>query len=254
MAIASFFVFTFLWTWGLWGISTTINPSAPGLSGALFLASAYGPGLAAFVVVFAFGGAMGLRRWLATCLCVRVGWRWYSLAALVPPLIMVMGLAIHAALGGAILPSAYDGRILIAVAQFPIIAIFGGPLGEEFGWRGFALPALSARMGWRRASLIIGALWGLWHVPLFLIAGTAQADLPIALFLASTVGLSVVMARLSVIARYSVLPAILLHSVINWCSMVVPVMPQGGDTRAYSLIAGIAILVALVALLKPGPK
>jgi len=60
--------------------------------------------------------------------------------------------------------------------------------------------------------------------------------------------------QVSVITSFGVLPAILLHSVINWWSMAVPIMPAGGDARAYSLIAVFPILVALVALLMPGPK
>jgi uncharacterized protein len=249
-----FFAITFAWTWALWGIAASIRAQAPGWSSVLVLASAFGPGLAAVFVTLVFEGVIGLRQWLRRCLVLRVNWRWYALAALIPPLIMLAALAIQAALGGAIPAFPYADRVLVAVAQFPLILVFGGPLGEEFGWRGYALPALSARMGWRWASVFIGAAWAVWHVPLFFIAGTAQAGLPMALFVASTIGLSVVMARLAVNTGFSVVPAILLHSVINWCSMVVPIMPQGGDTQAYSLVAGIAILVALGTLLKPGPK
>lgn len=81
-------------------------------------------------------------------------------------------------------------------------------------------------------------------------ADTVQADMPIGLFLISTVGLSVVMARLGVHAGFSVLPALLLHSAINWWSMIVPI---NADGQAYALVAGIATLVSLAALLKPGP-
>lgn len=220
---------------------------------ALFLAGAFGPGVAAVAVLLIHEGVAGLRRWLRQCLRWRVGWRWYALAFVLPPLIMLAALAVNAALGGALPGWPTSGHLLMAIAQFPLILFFGGPLGEEFGWRGYALPALSARMGWRRASLIVGAAWAIWHGPLLLMPGSAQANLPIAFFLSSTIGLSVVMARLSVNNGFSVLPAFLLHSVINWCSIVVPIMPIGGDSRAYSLVAGITILVALVALVKAGP-
>lgn len=253
-AILAFFAFTFAWTWSLWGISALLKAQAETISTVLFLASAFGPGFAAVAVMLIFEGGAGLRRWLRQCLRWRVGWRWYALAFFVPPVIMLAALAFHAALGGVISTCPIGDHVLTAIAKFPLIMIFGGPLGEEFGWRGYALPALSARMGWRRASLIIGAAWALWHLPLLFMAGTPQADLPIALFVASTVGLSVVMARLSVDTGFSVLPAILLHSVINWWSMAVPIMPKGGDTQAYSLVAGIAIVVALVAFVRAGPK
>lgn len=225
-----FFALTFGWTWGLWWISSAIKPDAPMLSGAMFLATAFGPGLAAAATTWAFEGLGGLRIWFGRCLRWRVGWRWYALAAVMPPIIMLLALGIHAPLGGTIASFPKMPHLLIALAQFPLVLIFGGPRGEEFGWRGYALPALADRMGWRWASVVVGATWVLWH------------------------GLSVAMARLSVDVGYSVPPAILLHSVINWCSMLVPIMPEGGDAQAYSLVAAIAILVGLVALKKPGPE
>jgi uncharacterized protein len=253
-AIFTFFTLTFGWTWGLWAISSLIQSQAPGLRTGLFLASAFGPSFAAVAVIVVFDGIVGLRRWLGQCFRWRVGGRWYAVALLTPPLIMLAALGIYAALGGAILTSPVAGHIVMAIAQFPMIMLLGGPLGEEFGWRGFALPALTAKMGWRVASLVIGVVWGAWHVPLFFMAGTAQADLPMALFLASTVALSVVFARLSVNTRFSVIPAILLHSAINWWSMVLPVMPRDGNAQAYSLVMVIVIAIALAAFLMPGPK
>jgi uncharacterized protein len=198
-----------------------------------------------------FTGGGGLRRWLAQCLRWRVGWRWYALAFIAPPLILLAALGVHLALGGAIPASPYADRVLIAIAQFVVIAILGGPMGEEFGWRGYALPALTARIGWRGAGVLIGIAWALWHLPLLFMADTAQANLPIALFLISTVGLSVVMARLGVHTGFSVMPALLLHSVINWWSMIVPIEADG---QAYALVAVIATLVSLIACLAPGPK
>ncbi|MFZ4602083.1 MAG: type II CAAX prenyl endopeptidase Rce1 family protein [Caulobacterales bacterium] len=250
-ALLAFFAFTFMWTWGLWGLVGLIRPQAPGLSGALYLLGAFGPGIAAFAVVLAFEGAAGLRRWLGQCLRWRVGWRWYALVIVAPTLILWAALEIHAALDGTIPVSPYAGRLPAAIAEFALIAVFGGPLGEEFGWRGYALPALSARFGWRGAGLLIGVAWGLWHLPLLFMANTAQADLPVALFLISTVGLSVVFARLGVQTGFSVVPALLLHTVINWWSMIVPIAADG---RAYALVAGIATLVSLIACLAPGPK
>lgn len=249
-AIVTFFLFTFVWTWGLWGIVTLIREQVPGLGNAVYLAGAFGPSVAAIFVTMMFTGGTGLRRWLSQCLRWRVALRWYVLAFFAPPLILLAALGMHLALGGAVPASPYADRVLIAVAQFVVIAILGGPLGEEFGWRGYALPALTARIGWRGAGVLIGIAWALWHLPLLFMAETVQADMPIGLFLISTVGLSVVMARLGVHTRFSVLPALLLHSVINWWSMIVPI---NADEQAYALVAGIATLVSLAALLKPGP-
>jgi uncharacterized protein len=253
-ALLTFFALTFAWTWGLWAILTLSKQGATGWGGALFLASAFGPSIAAFVSVIVFEGKAGFGRWLRRCLRWRLGWRWYGLALLTPPLLMIVALGIHVVLGGAIPASTVQGHVLIVLAKFALVTIFGGPLGEEFGWRGYALPALSARMGWRRAAVLIGVVWGLWHLPLFWMPGTAQAELPMGLFLASNVALSVVFARLSVNTGYSVLPAILLHGSINWSSMVLPVLPKGGATQPYTIVMNLLILVAFALVLIPGPE
>lgn len=253
LPLLAFFALTFGWTWGLWAAVTLIGPSAPRLSGALFLASAFGPGVAAFVTVLAFEGKTGFAHWLRRCLRWRLGGGWYALALIAAPLAIASALGLHAVLGGTISPMPVQGPVLIIIAQFAVITVLGGPLGEEFGWRGYALPALAELWGWRWAAVLIGLVWGLWHLPLFWMPGTAQAELPMGLFLASNVALSVVFARLSVNTRFSVLPAILLHGAINWSAMVLPVMPAGGDARPYTIVIGLVMLLAAAVMLKPGP-
>ncbi len=246
-AIVAFFGATFAWSWSLWWLASRLQTQQSGLSGVLFVTAAFGPGLSALVVTFAFEGRAGVLTWVHRCLRWRIGWWWYALAFAAPPVLMLSALAIHAALGADIPPSAIAGHIPIAIAQFALVAVIGGPLGEEFGWRGYALPALSAKMGWRLASVIIGVIWSAWHLPLFFMSGTAQGHLPIIPFLLSTVSLSVIFASISVGTRFSVMPALLLHTTINWWSLATPVMPVGSDVRAYWLVVGLTVVVAAVA-------
>ncbi len=253
LPLLAFFALTFGWTWGLWAVVTLIGPSAPRLSGALLLASAVGPGVAAFVTVLAFEGKAGFAHWLRRCLRWRLGWGWYALALFAAPLAMGTALGLHAVLGGTIPQMPVQGPILIIIAQFAVITVLGGPLREEFGWRGYALPALTTLLGWRWAAVMIGVVWGLWHLPLFWMPGTAQAELPMGLFLASTVALSVIFARLSVNTQFSVLPAILLHGAINWSALVLPVMPTGSDARSYTIVIGLVMLLTAAVMLKLGP-
>ena len=179
--------------------------------------------------------------------------RAYALALLAPPLVILAALGIHARLGGALPPSSLQGNYLTAILVFVQITLLGGPLGEEFGWRGYALPAISKPIGWRWAAIVVGCIWAVWHLPLFYMAGMAQANLPMGLFMASNIALSVVFARLSVNTGFSVLPAILLHGTINWSAIVLPVMPVNGDTRAYSISIGLLIVMAVTVILKTGP-
>jgi len=171
-AILAFFAFAFAWSWGLGFATAQARAYSEALGTVLLIAAGLGPSIAGFAVVALFSTGAGWRAWLVRCLKWRIGWRWYALAFLAPPAVMLCALALHAALGGTIpaLPAA--GQLPLVVANFGLVLLTGGPLGEEFGWRGYAMPALTARLHWRAASLIVGAVWGLWHLPLFFMAGT----------------------------------------------------------------------------------
>jgi uncharacterized protein len=252
-ALATFLALTFGWTWGLWAI-LALWPDAPSpLATPLMLASAFGPSLAGLVTVAVFDGGPGVRRWLKRCMVWRLGSGWYVIATLAPLIAMAVALGLHAAIGGVVPASPATGPLWISFLIVAQILVLGGPLGEEFGWRGYALPALSQHLGWRWASLALGVVWAVWHLPLFWMPGMAQAALPPAPFLAGTVALSVIFARLAVNTGFSVLPAILLHGAINAGSWAIPVTPQGGDLQPYLLVNGILLLTALGCLIKPGP-
>jgi membrane protease YdiL (CAAX protease family) len=115
--------------------------------------SAFGPLLAALVVA-------GRRRQLAQ---VFGRWRsnpaWILLALAGAPVIHALSTALFVAIGGRPTQWFYppDTQALVA-------ALIVFPLGEEFGWRGFAHPRLVARFGTVRGCLILGALWGVWHL------------------------------------------------------------------------------------------
>ena len=252
-ALATFLALTFGWTWGLWAI-LALRGWPSGVETTLMLASAFGPSLAGLVTVEVFDGGFGVKQWFRRCFAWRVGWVWYVIAALVPLIAMALTLGLHAALGGIVPASPAYEHLWISVLIVAQILVLGGPMGEEFGWRGYALPALSQRLGWRWASLVIGVVWAVWHLPLFWMPGTAQAALPMLPFVAGTVALSVVFARLAVNTRFSVLPAILLHGAINAGSWAIPVTPQGGSQQPYYLVTGMLIAIAIAVFLKPGPQ
>jgi membrane protease YdiL (CAAX protease family) len=126
----------------------------------------------------------GLKRW-------RVGLWWYAAACLLLPVLTVIGIGVRGMLG--VDPAVPDGSELAAmladigwiglVLTFPLqllLQCFGSPLLEEPGWRGFALPQVRKRMPAAWAALLVGAIWGLWHVPLFL---ALDANLPVSLAL-----------------------------------------------------------------------
>lgn len=249
-AIVSFFVLAFAWSWGIGFAASQIKTQSVALSEGLLMLSGFGPSVAALVVVVRVSGGAGLRQWLARCLKPRVGWRWFVLAFLAPLAVMVCALAMHAATGGTVETPPAARHIPLAIVNFALVLLIGGPLGEEFGWRGYAMPALAARMSWRAASLIIGVVWGLWHLPLFFMAGTAQSQMSIPVFLLNILAGSVLFGWLWQRTQGSVLPALVLHTSLNaWAGMLI-IVPTAATARPYLLVTGLLMVIALVLLFR----
>ena len=90
-----------------------------------------------------------------------------------------------------------------------------GPLGEELGWRGFALPRMLRRWNPATASVILGLIWGVWHLPAFYVSTLSQSQLSLPIFLLGATSLSVVTCWLFLKSKGSVLIAILAHLMAN---------------------------------------
>ena len=89
---------------------------------------------------------------------LRTNPKWFDISLLAPPAIHLVATAIYAACGGH--PSRWF-HPPDAPEQLAALVVF--PLGEEFGWRGFAYPRLTKRFGLTTGALIVGVVWGLWH-------------------------------------------------------------------------------------------
>ena len=122
----------------------------------LMFAGSSGPSMAAVLVAANVGGRAGLRIWLGRCLRWRIGWGWTALAMGLPAALTIIAAGLHVALGGSMPLSPAAGHALMTVANFFLILALGGPLGEEFGRRGYAQPSLQEGLDWRGASLGLG--------------------------------------------------------------------------------------------------
>lgn len=250
-AIVAFFVLAFVWSWGIGSAAAQVKLQSVALGTALIVLSGFGPSVSAFAVVAHFSGDAGLRHWLARSLNRRVGWRWFALAFLAPPALMLCALAIHSGLGGTVeAPPALD-NIPMVIANFGLVLLIGGPLGEEFGWRGYAMPALMARMNWRPASLVIGAVWGLWHLPLFFMADTAQSQMAIPIFMLNILAGSVLFGWLFVRTGGSILPAVILHMSLNTWAGILIIVPTATTGQPFAIVTGLLVLTAISLLLTP---
>jgi uncharacterized protein len=111
-------------------------------------------------------------------------------------------------------------KLGIEFLAFVVVGFVSGPLLEEPGWRGFALPHLQAQMGALRGTLVLGALWAGWHLPQYLVPEWANQNgglnpTPVATFLLMVVAISPVMTWLFNRTRGSLFLVMLAHSSIN---------------------------------------
>lgn len=201
----------------------------PWLLGKVGLAHASGMNplgvLVAALIIAALGdGWPGVRNQLAQLVRWRVGWRWLVAALGIPVAILAAACAINIAFGAASPTAAQWAQWPDMVDKFIFAFLFVG-LGEEPGWRGFALPALYRRRSPLAAALLLGAIWALWHAPLL---GTEFAWSIVPCFVLSVFAGSVVLAFVFNGSRRSVLLSMLMHATVN----------AAGAGYAFRLFAG----------------
>jgi membrane protease YdiL (CAAX protease family) len=222
-----YFVLAFAFTWALWVPAALeaqgLIPPLPVPAG--FLA-VFGPMVAAIVVTAQEDGRAGLRSLLGRVVRWRVAPIWYAVAILGPPALTLGAIGLHVILGG---PPPSPG---LMIGAFPTLVIYVAymtltvALGEEVGWRGYALPALQARYSALVASLILGVLWALWHLPVFFNPDTLYSNLPFFLWLVYAVPVAVLITWVFNSAGGSVLMAILAHAALNASSELWKTIPE----------------------------
>lgn len=244
LAIFVFIALAFSWAWGVGLVATRFETVLPGFHVALMIVAGFGPSLAGLATVAIFSKRLHFRAWGGRCLNWRVSWRWFLFAFLAPPVVMVGALALNLALGGMLPLFPAAGNIPLAAVNFGLVLLVGGPLGEEFGWRGYLMPALAARLNWCLASLVIGMVWGCWHLPLFFLAGTAQAQMPLPVFMLNIMAGSVLFGWLYVRTQGSVLPALVLHTSLNAWAGILGIVPTAAGSLPYLLVTGLLVILA----------
>lgn len=218
-----FVVFAYAFSWSCWSPIIHVVKAdlfaSPGWAIGLLFLGGYGPSLSALLVSVLSGGWASVKTLLKKLFYWRVGFSWYALLFLVWPVIFALGLCLYVNLGGALGMTNYG--LLPWIPAVYLVSIFLGPLAEELGWRGFAMPILYEKYGFAGSSIILGVIWALWHAPLFWAAtGTAVSGfdvgiLNVSLFVVWVIGASVIHTWLFKNVKGSVLIAVLLHLSTN---------------------------------------
>lgn len=256
----SFFLLAFGLSWLAWapyilgGTGLGVLPfSVPGGQLLGVLPGAFlGPLTAAFVVTSLVDGRAGLRHWGARLVRFKVGWRWYAGVLLGVPAVLIGTTMLLPASWGNV---ADPGLSLLALyLPMLVLQFFTTAIAEEPGWRDFALPRLQARFGAIRGTVLLGTLWGCWHLPLFFsqwggwphVSPLAPVE-----FVAACIPLSLVMTWVFNRTGQSLPIVMMLHAGINttyssvW-SQIFPTLDLNRDPLHVQLIATTVVAVVLI--------
>jgi len=205
-SLAPFLLIAFGLAWGILALYIFVPEPMTAMFGQLtgnhplFFLAVYSPAIAAFILVLQKGGSSGLRRFLGRALLWRCSWPWYVFLLIGVPMIFIAGSAMRGNLFTE--PFPFDSFHALVLGLF--LSAIKGPV-EEFGWRGLALPLLQRKFAPIWAGLILGAIWGLWHTPAFLLSGTQQSEWSFGAFFAGCLAISVIATALFNRSRGSIL-------------------------------------------------
>jgi membrane protease YdiL (CAAX protease family) len=203
-------------------------------------------------------GKAGVISLLKRYLLWRVGWRWYLAAFFLLPTLIVGGVYIYAALTG--VPPDYSSvmayKIFGASANLPLLIMpwflydFVSN-GEEIGWRGYVLPRLQAKHTALAASLILGVIWGFWHLPKFL---SHWNTVSFAWFMVHTIAGAILYTWMYNGTRGSLLLVTLFHASSNTAGLFVPMANtvSGENMSTYIVYVLLEVLTALIVVAVTG--
>jgi membrane protease YdiL (CAAX protease family) len=204
-----------------------------------------GPAIASVALTFVVEGKAGFREMTSRFLKVRIGVHWYAIALLTAPVLMPAALFGLSIISPAFLPSVF-------AADFEVSLVFAGiaygivtGFFEELGWTGFAIPRLRAKYSNLSTGVIVGAVWGVWHFPLFLSKDPAGV-VPLAVLLLIRLFTHLPAFRVLMVWVYdrtgSLSLAMLMHAGLTASSLVI--QPQ--STAGIHIITANLVVAALL--------
>ena len=246
-----FYVLTYAISWSLWAPLVILRDSIPGSVGfILLMLGSLVPSTLGLVFVGLLSGRPGVRRVLRRLVHGRIGLRWY-LAALALALLVPLAVGVSILMGGdtPVVDRTFFGILfLFAFMIFP-----GSALGEELGWRGFVLPRMQARHSALKASLLVGILWGPWHLPVWLTGSGNPISLYVP-FVIAVVASSVFYTWLYNNTGGSLLIVVLYHAASN-LPITLLITPLGSQmAQPFLIYVALVVVAAVAVVIASGPE
>jgi len=251
-----FFGVTFAITWGFWLTAVALGVRFDSVAGlVLLLLGLAGPGATGIVFVYLVYDERGRTDfWNRVKQARRISGRWLLVILLLAPTVAIAAGSVEILLGGT---SATLGDWLYEVdtnpvAFLPTLAFATlAPLLEELGWRGYALDRLQLERSALISSVILGAIWAVWHLPLFFIEGSYQHDmvgfgtLEFWMFMVGIIPVSVAITWVYNNTARSILVAILMH---GWTNFTLQSIELTGRSEVFHITIWFVVAALITAI------
>lgn len=241
-----FLLVTFTWTWLFWlpSVLSPTGPSTPMLF-VLFIIGGYGPIVGAFLLTFINERKSGVKVLWKRFWNVKINKKWLLVTFLLIPCLYILSSALAICFQG-------DPPTLDWLSQpwvmvgYIITAFFAGGFPEEFGWRGYLLDRFQGRVNLLFSSLIIGIIWGLWHLPVWLMPDETHTMgiFNYLLFIFDVTFSSILFTWLYKNTNGSIFIAVMFHTMINFTSFLIVLSRLGEEIYLIlKCISGILVIV-----------
>ncbi len=261
-AITLYFILAFIISWT--GVSLIAGLERLFASGPadnqmalLFLAMCAGPSISGLLLTYICDGRQGLRDLKGRLLKWKVKSRWYAAAFLTAPVLVMFTLSLLSIFKPAFLPAIFSSGNKLSLIVSGISGGLAAGICEELGWTGFVVPRMRKRYGIITTGVIVGLLWGLWHLPLFL-SGDPSGEVPSTLYLVIILFSQLPAYRVLMVWLYnktsSLFLAILMHSSLTFCALSLQSVSQSGvDFVIYDLAFALVIWVLALFVIRKTP-
>jgi len=257
-----YYVLTFALSWGAILVAVgphgfPVNPARLGkMLPVLILSMLLGPGVASVLLTGVVGGRAEYRNLLSRMLRWRVGIEWYATAILVPPLLLM---AVPLALSiwdPEFVPRVFNDVDKRSLLQLGLAAGLSVGVFEELGWTGFAIPRLRLRLGVLGTGVLVGFLWGAWHIPVIALqSGTASGALSFANSLGALVFSFGLLPAFRVVMVWaydhsgSLLLAMIMHMSLAASNIIFGLASAKGRTSPlFTLVLSVALWIVIAVI------